>query len=829
MMLAIFRIQRVGAASEREGDALRNTQSLGRLIPRLCFSQMLNSNDLAVSLEPPLSAASRASLKLRAVLVLIGFTATVAQIVLLRELMVVSYGNEISLGVMLTSWLLWTALGSSVLGRFAGRVSNPAKLMAALQVLLAVLLPATILTVRATRSLFHALPGELLGPAPIFLACLITLSCFCAVSGWAFVGGSRFHARESGSSTAVAVNSVYLLEAAGSALGGILVSLVFLGALNSLQIAFLVSGLNLMAATVLVLPKRLYRLAAVVILFAAFVVAGLPQGRRLEAISLARLWPGFRVVATRNSVYGNLAVVETGGIRSLLENGLLMFNAPDPASAEEAVHFALLEHLAPKSLLLIGGGAGGSLLQALQHPSLERVDYVELDPAVLELAERYFPQQWAAARADPRVHVHHADGRLFLKTTHQIFDVIIVNLPAPQTAQLNRFYTADFFQEAAEKLAADGVFSFQLHAAEEYLSPDLSAFLRCIVKSLDQAFPVVRTIPGDIVHFFATKREGILAANSAELLSRLRSRHLKTSYVREYYIPFRMMPDRVADLDENIRPLADTPINRDLAPIAYYFDVELWSTEFNREYQHVFESVARIRFGRLLEWAAVLLIVIAAVISCWPGTAARVRGSAGFCAALTGLTMMSLEVLLLLGFQAIYGYVYHQLAILIALFMSGMALGSWWRLRLAARSSSATALRATLTQLAGLQILAALSPLLLYLVLNSLAGTKSISTLVVASQILFPALALLAGALGGYEFALAAEVFFADARARAPSMGMLYAVDLIGACVGALVLSAFLLPLFGFLKAATFIAAVNLVPAVLAFRVGWAKPELHRA
>jgi hypothetical protein len=97
---------------------------------------MLNSNDLAVSLEPPLSAASRASLKLRAVLVLIGFTATVAQIVLLRELMVVSYGNEISLGVMLASWLLWTALGSSVLGRLSARASDPKKLMATLQVLL---------------------------------------------------------------------------------------------------------------------------------------------------------------------------------------------------------------------------------------------------------------------------------------------------------------------------------------------------------------------------------------------------------------------------------------------------------------------------------------------------------------------------------------------------------------------------------------------------------------------------------------------------------------------------------------------------------------------
>lgn len=776
-------------------------------------------------LGSPLSAASHASLKLRAILVLIGFTSTVAQIVLLRELMVVSYGNEISLGVMLASWLLWTALGSSLLGRFAAGVSAPAKQMAGLQTLLALLLPATVFAVRASRGVFHAFPGEVLGPAPIFLTCLTMLSCFGAASGWAFVAGSRFHTHESHSSIMAAVNSVYLLEAVGSALGGILVSLMFFLSLNSLQIAFLVSTLNLIAAAVLSLHKRSYQLPAVVILFAAWVLVGLPEGRHLEAISLARLWPGFHLLDTRNSVYGNLAVVETGGIRSLLENGLVMFSAPDAASAEEAVHFALLEHPAPRSLLLIGGGAGGGLLQALQHPSLERVDYVELDPTVLELAETYFPEQWTAARADPRVHVHHADGRLFLKTTHQVFDVIIVNLPVPQTAQLNRFYTLDFFREAAEKLSEQGVFSFQLHAAEEYLSPDLSAFLRCIAKSLHDAFPVVQTMPGDIVHFFAAKSDGILAADSVELLSRLRSRHLNTRYVREYYIRFRMMPDRVADLEQNLRPLAGTPINRDLAPIAYYFDVELWSTQFNREYQHVFESVAQIHFRRLVVWAVVAFAGLAVIVAWWPRRPARVRGSAGFCAALTGLTMISLEVLLLLGFQAIYGYIYQHLAILIALFMSGMAMGNWWRLRVVDRPPGAIALRSALTQLAGLQILAGLSPLLLYTFLNSLAGVRSLGTLALASQVLFPAMAFLAGALGGYEFALAAEVFFADAQAPQASMGMLYGLDLIGACLGVLVLSAFLLPLFGFLKAAVFIAAVNLVPAVLAVRVGWAKLE----
>ena len=51
----------------------------------------------------------------RPVLVLIGFTAAIAQIVLMRELMVVFYGNEISLGLMLGSWLFWTAVGLSLI------------------------------------------------------------------------------------------------------------------------------------------------------------------------------------------------------------------------------------------------------------------------------------------------------------------------------------------------------------------------------------------------------------------------------------------------------------------------------------------------------------------------------------------------------------------------------------------------------------------------------------------------------------------------------------------------------------------------------------------
>lgn len=753
------------------------------------------------------SRVLRAGGTLRAVLVLIGFTAVIAQIVLMRELVVVFCGNEISLGLMLATWLLWTAVGSSLLGRLGARVRQPRKLVAGLEGLIAVVFPLTILAVRASKSVFGSVPGELQGPGAMLLTSLATLSVFCAISGWLFAAGSRLYAEELNRTTAAATGWVYLLEALGSGVGGILASLVLIRYLSAFEIASLLGLLNLLAAACLVVRARRRRLAICGALVVAFVLLVFPIGSRwLEAVSLAHFWRGLPLVTTRQSAYGNLAVVGTEASRSLFENGLIVFNAPDPAAAEEAVHFALLQHPSPRSLLLIGGGLNGSLAQALQHSSLERVDYVELDPAILELAQKYFLKEWAPIRADPRVRVHHTDGRLFLKRTNESFDVIIVNLPDPQTAQLNRFYTEEFFREAARKLSPAGILSFQLSAAENYISPELAEFLRCINRTLREVFAEVTAMPGDTVHFFAASRAGILIADAPGLLGRLRSRQLRTSYVREYFIPFRMTRDRMRDLESQIRPRADTPVNRDFAPIAYYFDVALWSGRFDRRYREWFQSIAGARFGGMAAGAALLLFAVAVVLRWLPRKEQRPRASAGFCTAAMGFTLMGLEVLLLLAFQAIYGYVYHQLAIVIAGFMAGMALGSWRGMRSTAGMRS----------LAGLQGIAALSSLMIYAVFRVLAPVQNPLGLFLVSQILFPALALLCGLLGGYQFPVASRIFFAGSKRAAGSPGTLYALDLLGACLGAVLLSAYLVPLFGFFKTALLMALLNLAPAALA-------------
>jgi spermidine synthase len=761
---------------------------------------------------------------LRLVLSLIGFTAVIAQVMLMRELLVVFYGNELALGVMLANWLLWTALGAGLLGHWTTRVIHPRKLVASLQILLAFALPVTLLAVRASKDFFHSLPGEILGPVPMFLTSCATLSILCLISGGLFAAGSRLFRDTTGAAIATATGAVYLLEAAGSGVGGVVAGLVLVQMSNPFAIAALLGALNLLAAWVVMAPVSTRRrmLGAGFAVMAALLLIG---GYKLQPLSLARLWRGFNLVAAQNSVYGSLAVVETGASRSLFENGLIVMTVPDPSAAEESVHFALLEHPEPRRLLLIGGGLNGSVAEALAHPSLERIDYVELDPRIFEIAARYFPVAWEKIRDDSRVQTHSMDGRRFLKSTPDSFDVIIVNLPDPHTAQLNRFYTEEFYREAAAKLQTGGILSFQVTSSENYISQESADFLRCLEHTLRQVFPEVTAIPGDTVHFFAAAKPGTLTSDPQELLRRLRARHLHPQYVGEQFLPFRMSPDRMQDLQLQIEPLPSTPVNRDFAPVAYYFDVALWSAPFHRTSARWFDALANMTFAWFFGATMLVLAALFPLLWLWPASqgdkpAARARRSAAFAVAVVGFTELGLEILLLLGFQALYGYVYHELTILVALFMVGVALGAWLALRPATRLRSYSLPR-NLRRLAGLQILLGASPLLLFGLLTQLGRVSSAGGQWTASEILFPALALVAGLLGGFQFLLASLAYFGDAPESDRSPGVLYALDLAGACVGALALSALLIPIFGFLHTAELMAAVNLAPAVMATAAGW--------
>lgn len=835
----------------------------------------------------------------RAALALCGFSAVIAQIVLMRELVQVFNGNEIALGILLATWLLWTAFGSAFASVLQFARKRPRIAVAALECLLAASLPATIWALRNAKAFFQTVPGELVGPVPMLLTSLVCLSVFCAASGALFVAAARLIAAEIALSARAASSAAYLLEAAGSALGGILSSIVLVRFLQSFQIAAIVALLNLsLAAALLLRIKR----SQVAFLAAATALAAIPLllsiAPRCDSAAQARLWRSFHVVAERNSIYGNLIVTETGDnrssqIRSLYENASILANAPDPAAAEEAVDYALLEHAAPQRVLLIGGGVNGSVAEALKHPTVESLDYVELDPALIGLAQQYFPAQTAVFRSDPRVHLHFLDGRSFLSETRESFDVIIVDVPDPETAQLNRFYTVEFFRLARAHLESGGLLAVQLRSSEETINPDLAEFLRSIRRTLGEAFPYQAAIPGETIHFFAANQRNVLTEDPQLLITRLHRRNLNTQYVSQYFIPYRMMPDRMEQVEAELAPLPSTPVNRDFAPIAYAFDVVLWSEQFKSGYTAWFRAAEHLTFARVGSALAIALTIVVAVIA---SRARRARAAAGFSVAATGFTLMALQIFLLLGFQAVFGYVYTELAILIGLFMAGIALGSWLAMRginaaaLTDRSAGLqTGCRAGIHArthhvasetriesregfvpehkvadcgkdhlgrgsaqghdfsraeraaksvwalappdssdrfaLPAAQLLLALAAPALLIVLSAIGDFSSRTATWLAAQILFPALATLVGMLGGFQFVTAANIFLRERREVA-GFGLLYAIDLLGGCIGALALSTFLIPVFGFWRTAWLVAAMNAAALLL---VLWANLSAHKA
>jgi predicted membrane-bound spermidine synthase len=145
-----------------------------------------------------------------------------------------------------------------------------------------------------------------------------------------------------------------------------------------------------------------------------------------------------------------------------------------------------------------------------------------------------------------------------------------------------------------------------------------------------------------------------------------------------------------------------------------------------------------------------------------------------------------------------------------------MALGSWRGLKTGQRPEP---------PLARLGWVAVGSAVALIAAMAAMAKAENAPAHFLGSQILFPALAAMAGMLGGWQFPVASRVYFRRPD-EAGGVGALYAWDLAGACAGALLIGVWLIPVYGFFKTAVLITVLNLPPALLA--CWWARRSRSR-
>ncbi len=153
-------------------------------------------------------------------------------------------------------------------------------------------------------------------------------------------------------------------------------------------------------------------------------------------------------------------------------------------------------HPDPKNAMVIGLGTGSTAGWLGSIPTMDRVDVVELEPAILHVAEACAPVNQDVLH-NPKVHISIGDAREVLITTPRKYDVIFSEPSNPYRAGVASLYTQDFYRSAAERLTDGGLFLqwLQIYEVE-------TPTVRGVIATLATVFPSIemwQTEVGDLI------------------------------------------------------------------------------------------------------------------------------------------------------------------------------------------------------------------------------------------------------------------------------------------------------------------------------------------
>ncbi len=689
----------------------------------------------------------------------LGLISISVQVVFLRKFLDVFYGNEMIIGLLLANWMLLTGAGALLARRAGGH--SPLKInLSAAFTLLGILPVLTVMMIVAGKIWFFP-SGAANSLLSIFLFTLLVQAPFCLVSGWLFpvLAGKTTYRTE------VALSLSYLTESLGSFAGALVFNTLMVFFLPLQWILFLLLLVSLIQAIQLEQNRKAatllpYMIPAVVVLIL------LPLVNPMRMLS-TWYYRGQEILLEKESPYGNLVLTQSAGQKNLYENGLPVFSSDDPISREEGVHFAMLQHPDPETVLLIAGGISGQAGEILKY-DIERIDYVELNPWIFQTGLAY-----GMLPSDPRIRPVAADARTFLKKGRTEYDVVLIQLSDPVTAQLNRYFTFDFFRELQQHVKPEGIVALSLRSTADYVNPLSLKINSLIYNSLHYNFKYVKIIAGNRNYFLASnvkpRRDiGKLSEESG----------IATDYVNPFYLQDDLLEQRSESIEKRMDKGAG--LNRDLHPRAYLLETRLWLFAFPSKWW-----IPAVVLGGMLVWFFI-----------------RAR-RAQVQLFVTGFTASSASFLLMMAFQALYGYIYLMSGLMISLFMLGLALGCLLYTVLLKREATPTP--AWIQVLIGAYII---------LILMFLLGYKSITGSREILAALFLLLSMISGFFTGFQFAALASDSEGEVR---PVAAGIYSAELAGSALGMLLTATLLLPLGGPVWLCLGLAVINFVTGFVGF------------
>ena len=409
---------------------------------------------------------------------LIGLLSLGYEIAWFRVLVFYLQSATYSFSILLATYLVGLALGSLAFSRLveprlgaSSAFTVTIKWIAIGQVLLALMTSCTLVLSKAAIpvvwsaliSLFGADSWAMISAQKIGIASIIVIPP-TLIMGATFPMIVRLY-KSFGSSDASSVAHLYAVNTAGAVVGSVVTGFVMFDVfgmqrtLSILSFASLCIGLGMLFffGTTAVLSRRLR--ATVGALVAAWILILAFQPSKLVE-SLIEETRGVDIIFNQESAADITMVGENDHGRELIYHDGRGTCSTWPIAnyvARQLAYSSMVQNPGAVDVLIISMGCGNTASAFTAFP-IERLDIVDLSPSVFDAA-RYFEFTNLGVMKDPRVRTFADDGRNYLLTTQQKYDIIQIELPSIHTAGVVNLYTREFYEIARKKLKPGGVLS----------------------------------------------------------------------------------------------------------------------------------------------------------------------------------------------------------------------------------------------------------------------------------------------------------------------------------------------------------------------------------
>ncbi len=447
--------------------------------------------------EPPRWVEPRQRVVLLAI-GLSGFAALGSEVVWTRLMSLTLGATTYTFSIILAVFLAALGVGS-VLGSYVSRSApDPRITFAACQGGAVLGIAWTAYCIAAQLPYWPINPSIAYEPQYVFQLDLVR--AIWALAPAPFFWGASFPlavaaAAEEGQDPAQLVGRVYAANTVGAILGAVgfgVFAVPWMGTQNSQRALLAVAaGCALLLAGPAILAEGRRSVAKPLAAAAALALVGFLGVRLLEVppvlIAYGRYAPTYDPPITlyvgegRNS---SIAVTELEeGYRNLHVGGKVVASTEPQDMRLQGMlgHLTALLHDEPKTVLVVGFGAGVTAGTFVSHPSIERIVICEIEPLVIEGSAEFFLEENNGVHLDPRVEIVYDDARHFLLTTDETFDLITSDPIHPWLKGAAALYSEEYFQLASEHLNPGGVITQWVPLYEttiEAVKSEMATFFR---------------------------------------------------------------------------------------------------------------------------------------------------------------------------------------------------------------------------------------------------------------------------------------------------------------------------------------------------------------